>query len=104
MRSPVDIKKQIYRRLREYLSRDRTGIRRALLNLFIRIKSWTVPQLFEQLRLHFSISYHSVASMVGVIASRIGILRVKRTADGANAIYELKDKYMDIVTDLVTVG
>jgi hypothetical protein len=102
MRSPVDFKGQIYGRLKEYLSRDRTGIRRALLALFIRIKTWTIPQIFDQLKRHFSISYHSLASMVGIIASRIGILRVKKSVDSNNTLYELKEQYLDLVSDLVT--
>ena len=103
MRSPVDFRKQIHRRLKEYLSRDRTGIRRALLALFVRIKTWTIPQIFEQLQRHFTISYHSIASMVGIIASRIGILRVRRTSDGSNTQYELKEQYLDMVSSLVAI-
>lgn len=102
MRSPVDIKRKVYHRIRDYLSRDRTGLRRALLNLFIRVKSLTIPEIFEALRLHFSVSYHSIASMVGVIASRLGILRVKRNPNERISTYELKEKYVDIVRDLVT--
>lgn len=102
MRSPVDFKSQIYRRLKEYLSRDTTGIRRALLALFIRLKTWTIPQIFEQLKQHFTISYHSLASMVGIIASRIGILRVKKTMDSNNTLYELKEQYVGLVSDLIT--
>jgi hypothetical protein len=102
MRSPVDFRSQIYRRLKDYLSRDRTGIRRALLALFIRINTWTIPQIFEQLKQHFSISYHSIASMVGIIASRIGILRVKKSMDSNNTLYEMKEDYVGLVTDLIT--
>ncbi|MDD1678587.1 MAG: DUF2551 domain-containing protein [Methanomicrobiales archaeon] len=102
MRSPVDFKGQIYRRLKEYLSRDRTGIRRALLALFIRMKIWTIPQIFEQLKQHFTISYHSIASMVGIIASRIGILRVRKSMDSNNTFYEMKEQYLDLVSGLVT--
>ncbi len=102
MRSPVDFKSQICRRLKEYLSRDTTGIRRALLALFIRIKSWTIPQIFDQLKGHFAISYHSVASMVGIIASRIGILRVKKSLDSNNTLYEMKEQYLDLVSGVLT--
>lgn len=102
MRAPADIKKKVYNRIKEYLSRDRTGLRRALLNLFLEVKSLTIPQIFESLRSHFSITYHSIASMVGVIASRLGILRVKRSADVKNTVYELREKYVDLVKGLVT--
>lgn len=102
MKPPVDIKRKIYSRLKDYLSRDRTGIRRALLNLFIKIKTWTIPEIFDALKEHFSITYHSLASMVGIIASRLGILHVRRTPDGTNAVYELKEQYVDVVTRLIS--
>lgn len=37
-------------------------------------------------------AYHSVAAMVGIIASRIGILRVSRSTDGTYSVYHLKDR------------
>jgi hypothetical protein len=41
--------------------------------------------------------------MVGIIASRIGIIRSTRNADGMNS-YELKEKYVDIVVRIVGVN
>jgi hypothetical protein len=41
--------------------------------------------------------------MVGIIASRIGILHALRNADGSNT-YELKEKYFDIVVRIVGVN
>jgi hypothetical protein len=38
--------------------------------------------------------------MVGIIASRIGILRATRNTDGVNS-YELKEKYVDTVISIV---
>jgi hypothetical protein len=101
MRFPSEIKKDIEVRLTGYLSRDRTGVRRELLGLFLKIKSLTIPQIYESLRTQFVVSYHSVASMVGIIASKIGILRVIRNADGTNTLYELRDKYIDLVQRIV---
>ena len=98
MRSPSELKKEIETRLKGYLSRDQDGIRHELLSLFVKIKSLTIAQIYEKLREQFAISYHSVASMVGTIASRMGILRVRRNADGTNTVYELKDQYVDLVT------
>ncbi len=83
MRSPGELKKEIESRLKGYLSRDRDGIRHELLNLFVKVKSLTIPpQIYEKLQERFSVSYHSIASMVGIIASRIGILHVRRNAEG----------------------
>ena len=101
MRSPGELKKEIESRLKGYLSRDRDGIRHDLLNLFVKVKSLTIPQIHEKLQERFSISYHSIASMVGIIASRIGILHVRRNAEGTNSIYELKDQYVDVVANIL---
>lgn len=100
MRSPQEIKRVIEARLRSYLARDRTGIRRELLRLFVRIKSITIAELVAELKKQYAVTFHAIASMVGIIASRIGILRVTRNADGASS-YELKEKYVDIVVRIV---
>jgi hypothetical protein len=49
------------------------------------------------------VTFHAIASMVGIIASRIGILRVTRTEDGSSS-YELKEKYVDMVVRIVGVS
>jgi Protein of unknown function (DUF2551) len=104
MRSPQEIRTIIERRLKNYLSRDRTGIRRALLHLFLSLKSLTIAQIFEILNQKFSISYHSVAAMVGIIASKIGILHVTRDKEGTCSVYSLKAKYIETVERIVGTG
>jgi Protein of unknown function (DUF2551) len=103
MRSPSEIKRVIEGRLRSYLSRDRTGIRREVLRLFLKIKSITIADLVAELQKQFSVTFHAIASMVGIITSRIGILRATRNAEGMNA-YELKEKYVDLVVRIVGVN
>ncbi|MDD1702214.1 MAG: DUF2551 domain-containing protein [Methanoregula sp.] len=100
MRSPYEIKNVIERRLKSYLSRDRTGIRREVLRLLLRIRSVTIADIVAELKNQFPVSYHAVASMIGIIASRIGILRASRNADGFNT-YELKEKYAEMVVRIV---
>jgi hypothetical protein len=102
MRSPYEIKNVIEGRLKSYLSRDKTGIRREVLRLLLRVRSVTIAEILEELKARFPVSYHAVASMVGIIASRIGILRASRNADGVNT-YELKEKYADLVGRMVGV-
>ncbi|MDD4255560.1 MAG: DUF2551 domain-containing protein [Methanofollis sp.] len=104
MRSPADIKKEIEARLKTYLSRDNTGIRHEVLAFFVRIRSTTIPDLYALLSRTFTVSYHSIASMVGIIASRIGVLRVRRDPESTNAIYEIKDDYVGMVTRLLDSG
>jgi predicted transcriptional regulator len=104
MRSPQEIRTIIERRLKNYISRDRTGIRRALLTLFLRLKSLTIAQIFEALNRQFSISYHSVAAMVGIIASKIGILHVTKNKEGTYSVYSLKEQYIDTVERIIGAG
>jgi len=47
------------------------------------------------------VSYHALASMVGIIASRIGILHVRKQQASPYAVYELRDEYVDVVTQLL---
>jgi hypothetical protein len=102
MRTPADLKTEIESRLKNYLSRDKTGIRHELLRLFLEIKSLRVADIYEDLKERYTISYHSVASMVGIIASKIGILHVRKDKDNVNTQYELKEQYRDIVIKLVS--
>ena|SRR5271157_2143688 len=101
MRAKAEIQKVIETRLRNYVSRDRTGIRREMIRLFLKIKSFTIQDVFLYLKEKFSISYHSVAAMVGIIASRLGILHVIRNRDGTTSTYEVKEQYLDIVTRII---
>jgi hypothetical protein len=102
MRSPTEIRRVIEGRLRSYLSRDRTGIRREVLRLFVKIKTITIAEIVAELQKQFVVTFHAIASMVGIIASRIGILHATRNAEGVNN-YELKEKYFDVVIRIVGV-
>lgn len=104
MRSPADIKREIEARLKTYLSRDNTGIRHEVLAFFVRIRSTTIPDLYALLSRTFTVSYHSIASMVGIIASRIGILHVRRDTENTNTVYEMKEEYVGLVTRLLDSG
>ena len=102
MRSRAEFRHTIEARLKNYLSRDKTGIRHEMLKLFLKIRSLTIAQIFEELNKRFVISYHSVAAMVGIVASRIGILHVNRSSDNTHSIYRLKEQYSDLVTRIVS--
>ncbi len=97
MRSPAQFKEEVEGRLKQYLLRDQSGIRREMLKIFVRVRSFTVRDIYENLRTRFRTTYHSVASMIGIIASRIGILHVRRSGEGSNTIYELKTQYVGVV-------
>ena len=90
-------------RLRSYLSRDRTGIRREVLRLFVTTRSLTIAELVAKLKKQFAVTFQAIASMVGTIASRIGILCATRNSDGVRN-YGLKEKYVGIVVGIVGVN
>jgi len=90
-------------RLRSYLSRDRTGIRREVLRLFVKTRSLTIAELVAKLKRQFAVTFQAIASMVGTIASRIGILCATRNSDGVHN-YGLKEKYVGIVVGIVGVN
>jgi hypothetical protein len=89
-------------RLRSYLSRDSTGIRREVLRLFIHAGSLSIAELIAILRVRFTVTFQAIASMVGMIASRIGILSSTRT-HGCAHTYGLKEKYAGIVVKIVGI-
>jgi hypothetical protein len=68
----------------------------------VKTKSITIAEIVLELQKQFVVTFHAIASMVGIIASRIGILRSTRNADGVNS-YELKEKYYDVVIRIVGV-
>jgi hypothetical protein len=104
MGSREGLRREIRRRLRGYLLRDRTGIRREILGLFLRLRSLTIPRIHEVLARRFPVSFHALASMVGILASRIGILHVRRRKESPHAVYELREEYADVVTQLLVAA
>lgn len=100
MGSQFEIERMIEGRLRSYLHRDKTGIRREVLRLLLRIRQTTIADILAGLKEQFTVSFHTIASMVGIIASRIGILKVSRNSGGITT-YELREKYTAMVVRLV---
>ena len=102
MITPSDLRKEIEERLKSYLSRDKSGIRKALLGLIVKMKTVTVTEIHQTLSVALEVSIHSVASMVGTIASKFGILSVKKAKDGDLAVYELKPQYAELVERVIS--
>ena len=90
----------VERRLRAYLSRDKTGIRREVLRLFVTSRSLSIAELVAHLKTRFAVTVQAIASMVGIIAARIGILCATRISGGLHN-YRLKEKYVGIVVGIV---
>ncbi|MFP4655372.1 MAG: DUF2551 domain-containing protein [Methanohalobium sp.] len=94
------IEERVRSRLTKYLSRDTTGIRKAVLKLFLEGSSYTTGDVYEYLRYHdFDVSYRGVSAMVGLMNTRLGILSIDVTGD--HNIYMLKEDYKNIVRSVI---
>ncbi len=79
-------------RVTKYLMRDKTGIRRSVLKLFLKGKPYTTQDVFDGLKLEgFDVNYRGVSAMVGLMNTRLGILRID--VKGDHNVYSLKLEY-----------
>jgi arginine repressor len=85
-------------RLTKYLTRDETGIRKSLLKLFLDERPYTTQNVFDLLKNQgFDVNYRGISAMVGLMNTRLGILRIDVTGD--HNVYSLKDEYKNSVKD-----
>jgi hypothetical protein len=83
-------------RLIRFLRKDKIGIRKSLLRLFLQAKSCNTVEVYDFLiKQGFDINYRTVSSMVGHMHSRLGILWVYLAKE--RNVYSLKEDYLDIV-------
>ncbi|CAG0964859.1 MAG: hypothetical protein MPEBLZ_02633 [Candidatus Methanoperedens nitroreducens] len=91
------LKVRIKRRLEVYLELDMDGIRKFIIDILLRLKRLTVDQLFKELNKKFKISFSAVASTMGYIHSKLGILHAYKESYKTPIVYSLKEEYVDIV-------
>ncbi len=96
------LKIRIKRRLEVYLELDIDGIRKLVLNLLLKLKKVTVDLLFKELNKKFRVSYSAVASTLGYIHSKLGILHVFKESYKTPTVYSLKEEYVDVITNALT--
>lgn len=90
------IDERVKSRLYKYLSKDKMGIRKYLLNFFLQTKSCTTVEIYDLLiKQGFNINYRAVSAMVGHMHSRLGILSFSWTND--HNVYTIKEDYFDLV-------
>ena len=83
-------------RLTKYLMRDETGIRKSVLKLFLNEKPYTTQNVFDLLKEQgFDVNYRGVSAMVGLMNTRLGILRID--VKGDHNVYSLKNEYKNSV-------
>ncbi len=91
------LKIRIKRRLELYLELDIDGIRKLVLNLLLKLKNVTVDLLYKELNKKFRVSYSAVASTLGYIHSKLGILHVFKESYKTPTVYSLKEEYVDVI-------
>ncbi len=76
--------------------RDETGIRRSVLKLFLSSKPYTTQDVFDALKKEgFGVNYRGVSAMVGLMNTRLGILRID--VKGDHNVYSMKIEYKNTV-------
>jgi len=88
-------------RLIIFLMKDKMGIRKTLLRLFLEVKSCNTVEIYDYLiKQGFQVNYRAVSAMVGQMHSRLGILSFCWT--NAHNVYTLKEDYLNIVKTILT--
>jgi hypothetical protein len=92
----VEGSEKIRTRLIKYLKRDEAGIRKTVLKLFLNCKPYTTQDVFDFLiKEGFDVNYRGVSAMVGLMNTRLGILRID--VKGDHNVYSLKNGYKNAV-------
>ncbi len=88
-------------RLLKFLVRDKIGIRKCLLNLFLQTRNYTTSEVYDYLKKQgFEVNYRGVSAMVGQMHTRLGILRIYLKRE--RRCYSLKEDHRDIVKMILT--
>jgi hypothetical protein len=91
---------RIKERVRKYLMRDETGIRKTVLKLFLEDRVFTTEAIYKYLSSkNFDVNYRGVSAMVGLMNTRLGILSID--VKGDHNIYSLKEEYRDAVKSVL---
>lgn len=95
--------KHVENRLKTYLERDGSGVRRAVLELFLQKHIFTTEEVYLRLKESgYTVSYRGVSAMVGLMNTRLGIFRIDVTKN--RNVYSLKDSYEGVVRSLLSEG
>ena len=90
------INNQVKERLIKYLRKDETNLRKTVLKMFLVGETYTTNDIYNNLvQQGFDLNYRGVSAMVGLMNTRLGILRVDVTREHNH--YSLKDDFKVVV-------
>ncbi|MCS7130914.1 MAG: DUF2551 domain-containing protein [Archaeoglobaceae archaeon] len=91
--------KEVAERIKAYLEKDKTGIRRELLLILLEGGKYTTSEIYEILKgKGYGVNQKGVSAMIGIIGSRIGIIKSEA---GDKKRYYLKKEYLQLVREIV---
>ncbi len=93
---------RIRNRLEMYIELDIDGIRKSIIDILLKLKKVTVDLLYQELNCKFKVSYSAVASTLGYIHSKLGILHAYKESYKTPIVYSLKEEYVDIIKSVLT--
>lgn len=92
-------KSEIEDRLRKYLERDKKGVRKELLKLFLKGDKFTTKDIFKELsQKGIQLNIRGVSAMVGLMSARLGILKMEL---GEKNKYFIKPEYFELVKSVL---
>ncbi|HUV82570.1 MAG TPA: DUF2551 domain-containing protein [archaeon] len=95
-----EINNQAKERLIKYLRRDETNLRKTVLKLFLIGETYTTNDIYNNLiEQGFDVNYRGVSAMVGLMNTRLGILRIDVTREHNH--YSLKEDFSEIVKSVL---
>ncbi|HQJ27767.1 MAG: hypothetical protein A4E45_01156 [Methanosaeta sp. PtaB.Bin039] len=87
---------EIWDRLIHFLDLDKDGLRRLVMRSIVDCLEFTVGDLHQAVCRHLSVSRRVIASMIGYICSRLGLLHVNKPSYRQPTIYVLKEQYLEM--------
>jgi len=94
---------EITSRLVRFLDLDADGLRRFVLQSILASREFTVASLYEVISQRFNVSQKVVASMIGYICSRLGILHMIKKSYRSPRMYMLKEEYADLARLVLSI-
>ncbi|ABE51522.1 DUF2551 domain-containing protein [Methanococcoides burtonii] len=98
----ASIRSRIKERLNKFIELDVNGFRSYVLSVFLSVKKSTIDELHQAIAKKYDVSRSAVASMVGYIHSKLGILRSHKESYKTPIVYSLKEEYADLLKSELT--
>ncbi|MGE5458668.1 MAG: DUF2551 domain-containing protein [Methanococcaceae archaeon] len=98
-----NVEESVKKRLLKFLVRDKIGIRKCLLSLFLQTRNYTTCEVYDYLKKQgFEVNYRGVSSMVGQMHTRLGILHIYLMRKHRS--YSLKEDHRNIIQMILTTS